>query len=143
MTSIAQISLGVQDDKRAAAFWAPALDYVRRPPRYDGDDWIVLQPRPGSPGSPIAMDVSESAVEEFPRIHLDLDAGDRDLDEEVARLVRLGAQHVDWQHYPRDPHPAEKEYVVLADPEGNRFCVGGQRRTRPYDEAPGADDDRR
>ncbi|MDP9417521.1 MAG: VOC family protein [Actinomycetota bacterium] len=127
-TSIGQISLGVQDDKRAGEFWRQALGYVRRPPRYEGDDWIVLEPAPGSSGSALAMDVSESAVEEFPRVHLDLDAGERDLDEEVSRLVGLGAERVDWQHYPENPHPMEKEYAVLADTEGNRFCVGGRRR---------------
>ncbi len=127
-TSIGQISLGVQDDKRAGEFWRQALGYVRRPPRYEGDDWIVLEPAPGSSGSALAMDVSESAVEEFPRVHLDLDAGERDLDEEVSRLVGLGAERVDWQHYPENPHPVEKEYVVLVDTEGNRFCVGGRRR---------------
>ncbi|MCL7460024.1 VOC family protein [Micromonospora echinofusca] len=127
MSIIAQLSLGVSDPQRAAAFWSAVLGYHRRPLRYPGDDWIVLEPPPGVPGTAIAMDVSESPAEEFPRIHLDIDAGDRDLDEEVARLVALGARPVDWRHYPTDPHPAEPPYVVLADPEGNRFCVQGTR----------------
>ncbi|MCX4385859.1 VOC family protein [Micromonospora peucetia] len=127
MSIVAQLSLGVSDPERAEAFWAAALGYRRRPPRYAGDEWIVLEPPPGLPGTAIAMDVSESPAEELPRIHLDLDAGDRDLDEEVARLVALGASRVDWPHYPADPHPTEPPYVVLADSEGNRFCVqGGQ-----------------
>ncbi|MCG5467342.1 hypothetical protein LADH09A_005836 [Micromonospora sp. LAH09] len=33
----------------------------------------------------------------------------------------------DWRHYPTDPHPTEPPYVVLADSEGNRFCVSGRR----------------
>jgi hypothetical protein len=37
---------------------------------------------------------------------------------EVARLVGLGAAVVDWDSYPADP-----DFVVLADPDGNRFCV--------------------
>jgi catechol 2,3-dioxygenase-like lactoylglutathione lyase family enzyme len=130
MTSIGQISLGVQDDRRAAAFWSAALGYLRRPPRYDGDDWIVLEPAPGMSGSPIAMDVVESPAEDFPRIHLDLDAGDRDLDEEVDRLLALGAQRVDWVDYPVDRAPGQVPYVVLADPEGNRFCIAGRRPSR-------------
>jgi catechol 2,3-dioxygenase-like lactoylglutathione lyase family enzyme len=130
VAAIAQISLGVSDPERAGDFWIQALGYVRRPPRWDGDDWIVIEPPPGDSGAAIAMDHSGSRAEEFPRIHLDLDAGERDLDEEVTRLVGLGARRVDWQHYP-DPdaqHPAEPSYVVLADPEGNRFCVAGSRR---------------
>ncbi|MGP3966998.1 VOC family protein [Streptomyces sp. 6N223] len=128
MTTIRQISLGVDDDRRAAAFWQEALGYVRRAPRYDGDDWIVLEPPPGTPGAAIALDVSGSPAEEFPRVHLDLDAGGRDLDEEVERLVALGARHVDWPYYPDSPPRGALPYVVLADTEGNRFCVEGRRR---------------
>ncbi|GIH99279.1 VOC family protein [Planobispora takensis] len=127
MTTIAQISLGVADDVRAGEFWSRALGYVRRAPRFEGDEWIVLEPPPGVAGVAIAMDVSESPAAEFPRIHFDLSAGERDLDEEVDRLVALGAQRVDWPHYPGDPRPEEPAYVVLADPEGNRFCVEGRR----------------
>jgi catechol 2,3-dioxygenase-like lactoylglutathione lyase family enzyme len=128
MTSIKQVSLGVHDDKRAGQFWQQALGYVRRPPRFEGDDWIVLEPPSGERGVAIAMDTSESPAQEFPRVHFDLDAGDRDLDEEVERLVALGAQRVDWQHYPESLSLGERPYVVLADPEGNRFCVEGNRR---------------
>ncbi|MET8463904.1 VOC family protein [Micromonospora zamorensis] len=130
MATIEQLSLGVSDADRAARFWAAALDYRRRAPRFDGDEWIVLEPQPGAPGMAIAMDLSESPVQDFPRLHLDLDAGERSLDEELDRLLALGAQRVDWRNYPTDPHPTEPPYVVLADPEGNRFCVSG-RRERP------------
>ena len=37
---------------------------------------------------------------------------------EVERLVALGAERVDWDLYPDDP-----DFIVLADTEGNRFCV--------------------
>jgi hypothetical protein len=38
-----------------------------------------------------------------------------------------GRWRVDWPYYPKpgERHPAEQPYVVLADPEGNRFCVAG------------------
>ena len=124
MSVIRQLSLGVTDDKRAGDFWAQALRYERRPPRYDGDDWIVLQPPPGVPGVAIAMDVSESPAEDLPRIHLDLAAPGGDVDAEVDRLVALGAQRVDWPYYPDELGPGEFRYVVLADTEGNIFCVG-------------------
>jgi catechol 2,3-dioxygenase-like lactoylglutathione lyase family enzyme len=127
MAVIAQISLGVQDPDRAGVFWAQALGYVRRPPRWDGDDWIVIVPPPGAAGAPIAMDTSESPAEDFPRVHLDLHDDQGDLAAEVERLLALGAQRVDWQHYPApgERAPGELPYVVLADPEGNRFCVSG------------------
>ncbi|MFJ2764474.1 VOC family protein [Streptomyces prasinus] len=128
MASIKQVSLGVNDDRRAGEFWKQALGYVQRPPRYEGDAWIVLEPPPGERGVAVAMDTSGSPAEEFPRVHLDLDAGDRDLGEEVERLVALGARRVDWPHYPESLPPGERPYVVLADPDGNRFCVEGHYR---------------
>jgi predicted enzyme related to lactoylglutathione lyase len=51
-----------------------------------------------------------------PRIHLDLYAQDQPA--EVERLVGLGATRVEWKR-----RPADADYVILADPEGNRFCV--------------------
>lgn len=51
-----------------------------------------------------------------PRIHLDLYAEDQAA--EVSRLVGLGASEVHWEG--RLP---DADYVILADPEGNRFCV--------------------
>ena len=37
---------------------------------------------------------------------------------EAARLVSLGARRVDWDRFPDDP-----DFIVLADPDGNRFCL--------------------
>ena len=51
-----------------------------------------------------------------PKIHLDLYADDQAA--EVERLVGLGASRVEWQRM-----PADADFVILADPEGNRFCV--------------------
>jgi hypothetical protein len=51
-----------------------------------------------------------------PRIHLDLYADDQDA--EVARLIGLGATEVRW-----DRRPPDADYIILADPEGDRFCV--------------------
>jgi hypothetical protein len=50
------------------------------------------------------------------RLHLDVSPIDRTRDEEVDRLVALGASHVDIGQ-------GEQRWVVLADPEGNEFCV--------------------
>lgn len=52
------------------------------------------------------------------RIHLDVIPRGRSQQEEIARLVRLGASVVDDQ-------PVDVGWVVLADPEGNEFCVEG------------------
>ena len=116
MLSIGSVVLGVADVRRAAAFWMEALGYV---PRDEvGEDWVVLVPAEGV-GAQLALGLSDTPVQERPRIHLDLYAGDAaDQAAEVERLVGLGARHVDWDCYPEDP-----DFVVLADPDDNRFCV--------------------
>jgi hypothetical protein len=52
------------------------------------------------------------------RVHIDLDVGPDQRDAEVARLLELGATRL-WSAS-QGPH----EWVTLADPEGNEFCVG-------------------
>jgi Glyoxalase-like domain len=111
--SIGTVVLGVADVGRALGFWCAALGYV---PREEPDDtWAVLIPENG-PGTRLALMESETPVQEHPRIHLDLYASDQAT--EVQRLLELGAQRVDWDLYPSDA-----DFVVLADPDDNRFCV--------------------
>jgi hypothetical protein len=64
----------------------------------------------------VSLDRVHSSLMIPPRIHLDLYAGDGAA--EVERLVGLGATEVEW-----DRKPPNADYVILADPEGNRFCV--------------------
>lgn len=117
MVRIGTIVLGVDDAPRAVAFWTAALDYVPRPGCVS-DDWAILEPRQG-PGVALAIDQVSTAAEPYPRTHLDLYAADADEQgAEVDRLIGLGATRVDWDRYPEDP-----DFVVLADPDGNRFCV--------------------
>jgi len=117
MLRIGTVVVGVNDMRRAVRFWEQALGYV---PRDEvEDDWAVLIPSDGGPGTHLALQLSETPVQEYPRIHLDLYAGDAaDQATQVERLLGLGAEHVDWDLYPDDP-----DFIVLADTEGNRFCV--------------------
>jgi predicted enzyme related to lactoylglutathione lyase len=117
MLRIGTVVVGVDDMERAVRFWQQALGYV---PRDEvGDDWAVLVPSDGGPGTHLALQLSETPVQGHPRIHLDLYAGDAtDQTAEVERLVSLGGERVDWDMYPDDP-----DFIVLADTEGNRFCV--------------------
>ena len=50
------------------------------------------------------------------RLHLDLSPADREQEDEVRRLLDLGAR-------PGDVGQGAESWVVLADPEGNEFCV--------------------
>jgi catechol 2,3-dioxygenase-like lactoylglutathione lyase family enzyme len=114
MISIGSIVLRVDDLDREAAFWCAALDYVRRP-EADDHDFALLTPTDGS-GPNLSLDLHAAASRVPPRIHLDLYADDQAA--EVQRLIALGARAVHW-----DKRPADADYVILEDPEGNRFCV--------------------
>ncbi len=113
MLRVGSIVLRVDDLERQAAFWTAALDYVRR--EETSDDFMLLRPRDGV-GPNVSLDRVRSNLQIPPRIHLDLYAQDQAA--EVRRLVALGATEVHW-----DKRPPDADYVILADPEGNRFCV--------------------
>jgi predicted enzyme related to lactoylglutathione lyase len=110
---IGSIVLRVDDLRRQTAFWEAALDYVRRD--VASDDFMLLRPRDGV-GPNLSLDQVHSTVQVPPRIHLDLYTEDQA--GEVERLKALGATEVHW-----DKRPPDADYVILADPEGNRFCV--------------------
>ena len=113
MIRVGSIVLRVDDLSRQTQFWAAALDYVPR--EETRDDFVLLRPRDGV-GPNFSLDRVHSTVQVPPRIHLDLCAEDQI--GEVRRLIALGATEVHW-----DKRPPDADYVILADPEGNRFCV--------------------
>jgi len=98
------------------AFWQAALGYVPREPPRDG--WVVLTDPTGA-GPNISLDrVDEQRLPplgELSRVHLDLYTADQAA--EVDRLLGLGATRYDRVYGPDD------DFVVLVDPDGNRFCV--------------------
>jgi predicted enzyme related to lactoylglutathione lyase len=110
---IGSIVIRVSDVPKQRDFWAAALDYVPR--HSDGDDFTILGPRNGA-GPNISLDQVRTTPTNPRRIHLDLYAEDQAA--EVERLKGLGATEVHW-----DKQPADSDYVIMADPEGNRFCV--------------------
>ena len=113
MLRVGSTVLGASDVRRAAEFWSRALGYV---PRGEIEErWAVLTP-PDGVGQNVSLMLSDTPVQEKPRVHLDLYTATPD--EEIDRLLELGATRVDWQDYPPDP-----DFTVLADTEGNRFCV--------------------
>lgn len=103
--------------ERMLAFWQAALGYVPREPASGG--WVVLRD-PAGVGPNVSLDqVRERRVGKRSRLHLDLYT-DRQ-EEEVERLVALGARRYPWRHRPGD------DFVVLEDPDGNLFCVVEKR----------------
>jgi catechol 2,3-dioxygenase-like lactoylglutathione lyase family enzyme len=114
---IGSVVVNVSDVPAAMAFWSEALGYR---PRYDPEpDWVILEPRDGH-GPNLSLNLGETRPAEFPHVHLDLYADDQQA--EVDRLLGLGARRVEDWPYP-DPEEEDFDYVVLADPDGNRFCV--------------------
>jgi hypothetical protein len=116
MLRVGSIVLRVENLRRQTEFWSAALDYVPRGLE-GGDDetFALLRPRDGV-GPNISLDRVHSTLQVPPRIHLDLYTEDQA--GEVERLIELGATEVHW-----DKRPTDADYVILADPEGNRFCV--------------------
>jgi predicted enzyme related to lactoylglutathione lyase len=112
MIRIGSIVWGVRDVPRAVQFWSAALNY--QPLREPSSDWAILVPRTGT-GPQFAITMVTSDAEDHQRHHLDLYADDAGA--EIDRLIGLGAQRVEWRY------PPGADYVVLADPDGNRFCV--------------------
>jgi len=102
--SLGSVVLNVSDAGRAAEFWSKALGYVPQP-----HNPAFLAPEHGE-GPRLHLDETD-------RTHLDLWVQDSDQPTEVERLISLGATRVDWDY------PPDADFVVLADTEGNLFCV--------------------
>lgn len=117
MLTFGVIALGVTDVPRAADFWRAALGYELRTDGFGG--WATVLVPPDGAGAKIALQRSEVQPQDHPRLHLDLHVADAaEQQAEAARLVSLGARRVDWDSYPEDP-----DFIVLEDPDGNRFCI--------------------
>ncbi|QVQ54414.1 VOC family protein [Spiractinospora alimapuensis] len=113
---------------RLAGFWEEALGWRRT---FERDDEVVLRPPMGSPEEGVAPDllflkVPKSHVTKN-RLHLDLRPDDQEA--EVARLEALGARSADVGQ------SADATWTVMADPDGNHFCV-----LRPLTEEERAED---
>lgn len=117
---IQNVSIDCREPERLADFWAEALGW--RVTSVETEE-VVLEPLTGSPGEGVVPDILFLRVPDDRvaknRLHLDLRPSDQFA--EVQRLVGLGATHVDVGQTP------DCTWVVLADPEGNEFCV-----LRPY-----------
>ena len=117
MLRLGTVVIGADDVERAVAFWSAVLAYdVVRFANAD-DGFTILRPPEGE-GTRLAVHRSETPPQDRPRLHLDLIVDDAaEQRTEVDRLIGLGATRAEWE-YPADP-----DFVVLRDTEGNRFCV--------------------
>jgi hypothetical protein len=120
-----ELAIDCADPSGLARFWCQVLDYTV----LDEDDGIVTIGSPLAPegkhhAGPVPPSLTFARVPEGKtvknRLHIDVNPTDREQDEEVLRLLGLGAQHADVGQ-------GDVSWVVLADPEGNEFCVLASR----------------
>lgn len=116
MLTIRSITVDCTDPYRQALFWSEVTGWPEDP-----DD-------PNRPGDPEGRIVDPHGVSLLfipvpegktvkNRVHLDLTTSAADRDAEIERLLALGARRVDIGQ------TGEESWTVLADPEGNEFCV--------------------
>jgi Glyoxalase-like domain len=121
-----ELAIDCADPGRLARFWCSVLDYEVQD---DADGIITIasplvpdgknHPGPVPPTLTFALVPEAKTVKN--RLHLDVNPTDREQDDEVRRLLDLGARHADVGQ-------GDQSWVVLADPEGNEFCVLPDRR---------------
>jgi hypothetical protein len=108
------VTIDSLDPYAQAAWWSQVLAASVAPEDRPGDPEVALST---DAGDLLFLQVPDAKVVKN-RAHLDLEPSDRSRDEEVARVLELGATLVDDQR-----RPDGTGWVVLADPEGNEFCV--------------------
>jgi hypothetical protein len=112
-----ELSVDSSEPASLARFWAAVLDYEITE---EEPDFVFIEgPQGSGPGIAFAR-VPESKTTKN-RLHIDLSPRDRDQGEEVDRVIQLGARRIDIGQ-------GDVRWVVLADPEGNEFCMLRTRR---------------
>jgi predicted enzyme related to lactoylglutathione lyase len=115
-SSIRWISVDCADPYPQSRFYAAVTGWPTDPEDQPGhDECAVLPPADGHPGL-LFTRVPEPKRGKN-RLHLDLQPMDRTRDEEVERVVALGATVI------ADRRGRGQGWVVLTDPEGNEFCL--------------------
>jgi len=113
-----ELVIDAADPEALAAFWAEVLGYERIESADEGE--VELKGPEGSGPTLLFVPVPEpKAVKN--RVHIDVNPVGCDQAEEVERVLGLGARPVDIGQ-------GEQTWVVLADPEGNEFCILRTRR---------------
>jgi hypothetical protein len=113
---MSELVLGCRNPEVLAGFWCEVLDFVVLDREEDGS--LEIGPREGFGGPQPTIILSPQEPEPGKsRLHIDVNATDRDQDAELERLLKLGARPADIGQ------TGEESWHVLADPEGNLFCL--------------------
>ena len=107
------IVIDAHDLPKLARFWTQALGWQVLSER---EREIVIGTDENAPVGICFMPVTDQKIVKN-RVHLDITTEAQDRDQEIDRLLGLGAQRVDVGQ------TGKESWTVLADPEGNEFCV--------------------
>jgi predicted enzyme related to lactoylglutathione lyase len=107
---LGEICIDAADIDALGQWWSTVLGW---PAEETGDGDVMLRAPAGAGPDWLFVEVADQKVVKN-RIHFDLTPDDQQA--EVERLIALGARHVDIGQ-------GDQTWVVLADPEGNEFCV--------------------
>jgi catechol 2,3-dioxygenase-like lactoylglutathione lyase family enzyme len=115
---ISELVINAADPDLLAAFWSNVLGYVELGREDDGSIEIgPAQAGFGGPQPTLVLSPSSNPRTGRLRLHIDVSATDRDQDAELERLLALGARAADVGQ------TGTESWHVLADPEGNEFCL--------------------
>ncbi len=114
---ISELVLKCRDPEKLALFWCEVLDFVVLDREAEG--CVEIGPREGFGGAQATIFLirDDGPKDGLSRVHIDVNPVDRDQDAELERLLAAGATRVDIGQ------PETAQWHVLADPEGNEFCL--------------------
>jgi hypothetical protein len=107
-----ELVIDCADPRRVAEFWANVLGYEVLD---SSDEAVEIGPRGGGAPTLVFVPVPERKMVKN-RLHIDVNPAGQDQDAELERLLALGARRVDVGQ-------GDVSWIVLADPEGNEFCL--------------------
>jgi len=111
-----ELVVDCRDPEVLARFWCEVLDY-RELSREDGAIEIGPEAGFGGPAPTLVFGPVDHPTPGKLRLHIDVSPTDRDQDAELQRLLDLGAVRADVGQ------TGDENWHVLADPEGNEFCL--------------------
>lgn len=111
-SAFTELVIDCHDPHRLAVFWRAILGY----PIVDEDDEGTLLKAPEGRGPDLLFQKIPEGKSVKNRLHIDVSPTDRDQEAEIERVLALGAKRVDISQ-------GNVTWEVLADPEGNEFCI--------------------
>jgi predicted enzyme related to lactoylglutathione lyase len=114
---IQHVTVDCAEPYELARFWSVVTGWAVSAEDAPGDDEVLLEPATAGMAELLFIRVPEGKTVKN-RLHFDLVPLNRTRDAEVERLLAAGAVLVSDQRRPNG-----RGWVVLADPEGNEFCV--------------------